>query len=161
MQKETGRRLRPDLSQTLKKPFPCILLHPQIHVSGLASNFDQTCVGQLFEMMGERCPGDGNFRPQGNARDFSLFGSDSFQNFKPPAIHEGPRDPKKRPLVHAEIIPYFPQQKMRGWARVSPGFARSCTRKLADRAGRHQKRERLGDMPVARHRSRSVPSLEE
>jgi hypothetical protein len=45
-------------------------------------------VGKFLEMMGKRCPGDGNFRPQIAAGNFALYSSDPFENFKSPVVDQ-------------------------------------------------------------------------
>jgi len=58
------------------------------------------CIGKFLEMVGKRCPGDGDFRPQITAGNFAFYRGDPFENFEAPTVNESPRYPMQRSLVH-------------------------------------------------------------
>ena len=107
--------------QTPKIFAPSFLLHPQVHVLGLPSYFNQTRVCKFLKMMRKSCPGDGNFRPQITAGNFSFYRRDPFENFEPPTVHESLRYPMQRPFVHYGM-------RLNSAARVVPWseFVPSC-----------------------------------
>lgn len=79
--------------------------HTQEHILGFASYVDEPGSGQFFDVVGQRCSGDGDFRPQVDARNLVVGSCDPFKNIKSPGVDERSRDLKEAPLVHPSTIP--------------------------------------------------------
>src|SRR5271156_590613 len=89
-----------DLAQTFHILVPRFSSHPQEHVLGFASCFNETGRCQFLDMVRQRGPGDWDHRPQINTRDLILSSCNPFKNFEPPSVNEGSCYTKKRSPVH-------------------------------------------------------------